>query len=83
MEKSDLLKRDDKVTVTIFAPDGALLYQSTDTGYHTLDDAIKASTEKASLRTDPEDCSFEVTNERTGVSHRYRLNAHGKLKLIV
>lgn len=83
MERADYLKRGDSVKVTIWSPDGQRLYESTDTGFHSLDSAISDSIEKANLNINPEDCVFEVSNLETGVSHRYRLNAHGNLKLIV
>ena len=83
MEKTDLLKRNNQVTVTILGPDDSTLYQSTNTGYHTLEEAIKDAISNANLEVDPEDCVFKVTNNDTGVSHKYRLNAHGNLKLIV
>lgn len=83
MEKSDLLKLGEEVTVTIYGPDDSKLYESTSTGFHTLDGAINTSIENASLNVNPEDCVFEVRNDTTGVSHKYRINAHGNLKLIV
>ena len=83
MENSDALKLDNLVTVSIEGPDGSRLYQSTNSGYHSLESAIDDALSKANLDVNPEDCVFEVTNNTTGVSHRYRLNAHGNLKLIV
>lgn len=83
MEKSDYLKLDNKVSVSIYGPDDSCLYQSTATGFHSVDEAINAAIENAGLEVNPEDCVFEVSNQTTGVSHRYRLNAHGNLKLIV
>ena len=83
MERSDFLKPNDNVTVSIFGPEGSCLYKSTNSGYHSLDGAIKETLANANIDTNPEDCVFEVTNNETGVSHRYRLNAHGNLKLIV
>ena len=83
MENIDSLKRDDRVTVTIFGPEGNNLYQTTGSGYHNIETAINETLENANLQVDPEDCVFEVTNDTTSVSHRYRINAHGNLKLIV
>lgn len=83
MEKSDALKPAEEVTVTIFAPDESRLYQSTNTGYHSIEAAINDALANAGLQINPEDCVFEVSNLTTGVSHRYRINAHGNLKLIV
>lgn len=83
MEKTDLLKREDQVTVTILGPQGESLYQTTGTGYHTIDEAVREALAQANLEVNPEDCVFEINNQTSGVSHRYRLNAHGHLKLIV
>ena len=83
MEKTDLLKREDQVTVTILGPQGESLYQTTGTGYHTIDEAVREVLAQANLEVNPEDCVFEINNQTSGVSHSYRLNAHGHLKLIV
>lgn len=83
MEKTDLLKREDQVTVTILGPQGESLYHTTGTGYHTIDEAVREAIAQANLEVNPEDCVFEINNQTSGVSHRYRLNAHGHLKLIV
>lgn len=83
MEKSDFLKPGNEVTVTIWGPDGSDLYQSTGKGYHSIEDAINESLSNAGLEINPELCVFEVTNLEKNVSHKYRLNAHGNLKLIV
>ena len=83
MEKFDSLKPDNQVTVTILGPDDSRLYQSTNTGYHNIETAIRNALDDANLKINPEDCVFEVSNQDTGVSHKYRINAHGNLKLIV
>ena len=83
MEKFDSLKPENEVSVTIWGPDEKRLYQSTNTGYHKIDTAIREAIANANLDINPEDCVFEVTNRETSVSHRYRLNAHGNLKLII
>lgn len=83
MEKSDFLKPEDRVTVTILNPEGTPVYRNTGTGYHSIEAAISDAVGNAALETNPEDCVFEVTNQQTAVSHRYRLNAHGHIKLIV
>ena len=83
MEKADFLKPDDRVSVTIIGPDDSRLYQSTNTGYHNIEEAINEAVANAGLEINPEDCVFEVSNKTSGVSHRYRLNAHGNVKLIV
>lgn len=83
MENIDSLKRNDEVSLTILGADNSRLYQSTNTGYHSIEAAIRDALDNADLNVNPENCVFEVTNQTTGVSHRYRLNAHGHLKLIV
>lgn len=83
MEKSDSLKLDNQVAVTVYGPDGTQLYESTGTGFHSIEAAINNAIANANLDVNPEDCVFEVNNRTTGVSHRYRINAHGNLKLIV
>ena len=83
MENIDLLKPEDKVVVTIFGPENNRLYQFTGRGYHNLESAVSDTVAKANLEINPEDCVFEITNETKAVTHRYRLNAHGHLKLII
>lgn len=83
MEAIDSLKTADEVKVTIWGPDGSTLYESTNSGYHSLERAIREAIDNANLEINPEDCVFGVNNETTGVSHRYRLNAHGNIKLIL
>ena len=83
MKTTDSLKGHDKVTVSIWSPEGSRLYQTTNTGFHSIEDAIKEAVKNADIDVNPEDCVFEVTNQTTAVSHRYRLNAHGNVKLIV
>ncbi|MCH5229498.1 MAG: hypothetical protein J1F12_05825 [Muribaculaceae bacterium] len=83
MEKFDTLRLGNEVTVTIWGPDGSCLYKSTSDGDHTIEGAIEKALSEANLKVDPEDCVFEVKDHSTGVAHRYRINAHGHLKLIV
>ena len=83
MEASDFLRTDNEVSVTVYGPDGATLYQATSAGFHSIESAIEAAIANAALSVNPEDCVFEVANKTTGVTHRYRINAHGNLKLIV
>ena len=83
MEAIDRLNRSDEVTVTIYSPDDTRLYQSTTTGWHSIEEAIKAAIAAAGLSVNPEACVFQVDDVTSGISHRYRINAHGHLKLIV
>ncbi len=82
MEKFDSLKPQDEVSVTIWGPENSRLYQSTNSGYHTVEEAIRVALANAGLIISPELCVFEVTNQNTLVSHKYRYNADGNLVLI-
>lgn len=83
METSDRLRTEDQVNVKVLGPDDSNLYESTNSGFHSIEEAIKNALENANLQVDPEDCVFVVSNQDTGVTHKYRINAHGNLKLIV
>lgn len=83
MEKADLLKPFDSVNVIIWGPDDSRLYEIKNTGFHTIEEAIRSAVDGANLNISPEDCVFEVNNETTGVTHKYRYNAHGHIKLII
>ena len=83
MEKFDSLKPQDEVTVTIWGPEDSRLYQSTNKGYHTIEEAIRIALTNAALIVKPEDCVFEVTDQATFVSHKYRFNAGGHLVLVM
>ena len=83
MEKMDSLKRDDQVTVVIWGPNDKTLYKTTNSGYHNLEAAVSDAIQNANLDINPQDCVFEITNQTTDVTHRYRLNAHDHLKLII
>lgn len=83
MKDIDSLKSDNNVTVTVLSPEDKTLYNTTRTGFHTVEEAIAYAVSDANLEVNPEDCVFVVANDTTGVTHRYRINAHGNLKLIV
>lgn len=83
MEKFDSLKSEDQVTVTIWGPENSRLYQSTTSGYTSIEEAVRIAIANAGLIINPEDCVFEVTNQESLVSHKYRLNADGNLVQIV
>lgn len=83
MEKSDSLKPGNQVKVTIWGPEDSRLYEATSDGFHNIETAITTALDNANLGINAENCVFEVTNLDTGVSHKYRFNAHGNLKLIV
>lgn len=79
----DSLKPGDDITITIWGPDGSSIYKSTEKGFHSLESAVRETIDKANLQINPEDCVFEIANHSKDVAHRYRLNAHGNLKLII
>lgn len=81
MKTIDSLHTADQVKVTVQSPEGKEIYQSTQTGYHNIEAAVEQAA--ANIGANPEDCVFEVANLTTGTTHRYRINAHGHLKLIV
>lgn len=83
MEAFDSLKSQDSVSVTIWGPEDSRLYQSTNTGYSSIEEAVRIAIANAGLIVSPEDCVYEVRNDETLVSHKYRFNADGKLVLIV
>ena len=83
MKTIDFLKPDDQVKVTVYGPDDKMLYQNEGAGFHSIQSAITAAVGAADLNVNPEDCVFNVSNLTSGVTHRYRINAHGNLKLIV
>ncbi|MDE6077381.1 MAG: hypothetical protein K2G29_06570, partial [Muribaculaceae bacterium] len=74
---------EDQVTVTIWGPENSRLYQSTNSGYTSIEEAVRIAIANAGLIISPEDCVFEVTNLETLVSRKYRLNADGNLVQIV
>ncbi len=76
------MKPQDSVSVTIWGPENSRLYQSTNTGYTSIEEAVRIAIANAGLIVNPEDCVYEVSNDATLVSHKYRFNAHGKLVLI-
>lgn len=83
MKTIDSLRTEDQVRVTIFNAEGERVSQYTNSGFRSIEVAIKAALSQDDSGVNPEDCVYEVTNLTTDVSHRYRLNAHGNLKLIV
>lgn len=82
METFDSLKPQDQVSVTIWGPENSRLYQSTNTGYNTVEEAVRIAINNAGLIVSPEDCVYEVRNDNTLVAHKYRFNANGNLVLI-
>lgn len=79
----DFIKRDDKVTVPVYGPDGTILYQTDETNCHSLEAAVQSAIENAPENINPEDCVFSVNKRTKDVTHLYLLNAHAHLKLII
>lgn len=83
MKDIDSIKPAEEVKVVVWGPEGNCIYQTTNKGYHTLEMAVNDTLANSKIGINPEDCVFEISNLSTGVTHRYRLNAHGHLKLII
>ena len=82
MEKADYIRPNDTVEITVVGPDSNVLYSSTVTGFRSIEVLIQSVIPEIG-DVNPESCVFDITNTETSVSHRYRLNAHGNVKLIV
>lgn len=80
--EADYLKSGDQILVEVYDADGKEVYTYDATGIHNLEQAIGMAFEASGLTCNPQDCVFKVVNRSTGVSHRYRLNAHDNVKLI-
>ena len=74
MEKFNSLNPSDEITVTIWGPENSRLYQSTNSGYTSVEEAVRIALANAALIVKPEDCLFEITDQNTFVSHTYRLS---------
>lgn len=81
--KSDIIKPDDTILVTVIAPNTDVLYKWQGTGMRTLQEAAQtALTEGGLIGSDKVDV-VNVYNVTRDVEHSYRFNAHGALTLIV
>ena len=79
----DRLHPADNVVVKIYE-EGKLADTFTGAGFHDVAEAIHAAYRSTDCNADAiEDYVFEVDNAVTGTSARYRINAHGNVKLIV
>lgn len=84
--ESDRLRVGDKVLVKVYEDTGELAARSEGTGFHTVREAIDATYESMADgddKADKRDYVFEVSDLTTGTSARYRVNAHGNVRLIV
>lgn len=80
--ETDLLRIGEPSTVAITSPDGQTAYTFNSSDLHRIDEAISRAFAASGLSGVPEDYVYTVTNDATGVSHRYRLNAHGNVVLL-
>lgn len=80
--ETNRLRPDDKVKVGIEC-DGRTVGEYTSDGSHNVAEAISRAYEEEDASYPAEDCVFTVTDLSKGTSERYRLNAHGHVKLIV
>lgn len=80
--KSDYIHEGNKVSVDIFDADGKKVFTLETTHAHNIKEAVDEALEKSLPDVDAATAVFSVTNNDTGVTERYRLNAHGNLHLI-
>lgn len=78
----DYIKGSNKVLVEIFSEDGAKEFTFHANGDSNLQEAAVQSYDASGLKQDIRTLVFRITNETTGVSHRYRMNAHDNVHLI-
>lgn len=78
----DYIKKNDKVLIEIFSDEGKNVFTFHTSGESNLRDTVMQAYEASGLEQDIRTLVFRVTNENTGVSHRYRMNAHDNLHLI-
>lgn len=80
----DRLKPEDNVKVDITNIDGNKTATYTGSGFSNISDAIDAAYDtNANSLGDKEIYVYTVTDEASGISHRYRINAGGHVKLLV
>lgn len=81
--KSDTLRRGQDVTVAVIGPENNPLYQATLNDVGTIEEAVRTAIANAGLIISPELCIYRITDTDSQVSHDYRLNADGRITLIV
>ncbi len=80
--ETNRLQLDDRVKVEIY-DEGKLIATYSGTGFHNVTAAISAAYENSDDTDRPaEDYVFRVTDENTGTSARYRINAGGNVKIL-
>lgn len=73
----------DVVDVEIINEAGEVLGNAKVTGVHSIEEAIQAALQKIPAASAPEAYVFKVSDISDGTSRRYRLNAHGHVRLII
>lgn len=81
MENNRLNPADD-AKVEVYNPDGSIEGIHTGRGYRSVSEAIAGAFAYIDAPGNPEDYVFRVTNEATGTSQRYRVNAGGHVRLL-
>lgn len=79
--EANRIRPTDEVKVEVKHADGTHS-TITVTGQHDIDDVIRAASLQAGIYTRDTDV-YEITDEKTGVTSSYRINAHGHPRLIV
>lgn len=77
------LSYEDVVDVEIVKEDGSVVSNVKVSGVHSIEEAINAALQKVPAATEPEAYVFRVSDLTDGTSRRYRLNAHGHVRLII
>lgn len=73
----------DVVDVEVIQEDGEVLANARVSGVHSIDEAIRVALQKIPEASAPEAYVFKVSDISDGTSRRYRLNAHGHVRLII
>ena len=81
--ETNRIRKGEKVVVEIYENATKVgSYQTTDA--HDIEEAIREAYRSSDRYADPmQDYVFKVTESTTGTESRYRINAHGNVKLIV
>lgn len=75
------LEPTDKVEVQALDDAGHVVFTLRGSGYRRIGQAIESALQQGALDAQAASLAFRVTDLTTGVSQRYRYNAHGNLVL--
>lgn len=81
--QTNRLECSDKIEISAFNEDGKLLAAKKLEGVHSIEAAIEKLVESEKALNAPEDYVYLVKDLTNNTENRYRLNAHGNVKLIV